>query len=132
MLFDTIQLCDQVFLFRNLLFYCTMPHVLQVSMMWNWLQKYHSRTGLIYLVSLKMNSVNILFCLFRCLQQTPGFSFAPRPSECLPVGFPAHIPGTCHFLLGYQHPDLPAEKASLSEHVEAGVRDLGIFSTQQP
>lgn len=96
----------------------------------NWLQKYHS--GLtIHFMPLKLNCVNLLISLSRCLQQTPGFSFAPRPSECLPVGFPAHIPGTCHFLLGYRHPDLPAECSSLSEHVEAGVKDLGIFSTQQ-
>ncbi|XP_021940697.1 head-specific guanylate cyclase isoform X2 [Zootermopsis nevadensis] len=74
---------------------------------------------------------NVSPTTYQCLQQTPGFSFAPRPSDCLPVGFPAHIPGTCHFLLGYRHPDLPAECSSLSEHVEAGVKDLGIFSTQQ-
>ncbi|XP_069688238.1 head-specific guanylate cyclase [Periplaneta americana] len=63
---------------------------------------------------------------YECLIQTPGFSFMARPRSCLPRGFPANIPGTCHFLLGYRHPDLP-ESAALSEHVEAGVRDLGIF-----
>jgi guanylate cyclase soluble subunit alpha len=77
------------------------------------------------------NRTIILIPLSRFLQQTPGFFFSPRPRECLPVGFPANIPGTCHFLLGYRHPELPAECESLSEHVEAGLRDFGIFSSQQ-
>ncbi|PNF35758.1 hypothetical protein B7P43_G13045 [Cryptotermes secundus] len=74
---------------------------------------------------------NVSPTTYQCLLKTPGFFFAPRPRECLPVGFPAHIPGTCHFLLGYRHPEIPAECDSLSRHVEAGVQDLGIFSAQQ-
>ncbi|KAJ1529269.1 hypothetical protein ONE63_006069 [Megalurothrips usitatus] len=55
----------------------------------------------------------------------PGFTTEARPRDCLPKGFPDSIPGTCHFVQHYCHPELPAA-APLADHVEAGRRELGI------
>ena len=59
------------------------------------------------------------------LSRQIGFATEARPRECLPKGFPDSIPGTCHFILHYHHPDVP-EDAPLPEHVDAGRREMGI------
>lgn len=56
---------------------------------------------------------------------TPGFSFEERPKECLPKDFPANIPGSCHFIKGYHHINVP-EDAPLDKHIEEGLKDIGI------
>ena len=33
------------------------------------------------------------------------FETEARPRDCLPKNFPSDIPGTCHFLNGYRHPE---------------------------
>ncbi|PSN32204.1 Guanylate cyclase soluble subunit alpha-3 [Blattella germanica] len=72
--------------------------------------------------------INVSPTTYNFLMDTPGFSFTARPRECLPMGFPTNIPGTCHFLLGYHHPDHPADSTTLTEHIEAGMRSVGISS----
>lgn len=63
------------------------------------------------------------FC--RLLMKTPGFLFEERSRSCLPVGFPEHISGTCHFLLSYAHSDVsPDNSEDLDAHVAAGMRQL--------
>lgn len=68
---------------------------------------------------------NVLF--YSRLVQRPGFSFEERDSSCLPKDFPANIPGTCHFLTGYKHPDV-GEDAPLTQHIESGLLDIGLNS----
>ncbi|CAH0386761.1 unnamed protein product [Bemisia tabaci] len=67
--------------------------------------------------------------LHGCLIRAPGFSFSARPRECLPQGFPAEIPGTCHFLDSYHHPGLP-EDADLDAHITAGMADIEASNAQ--
>ncbi|XP_063229103.1 head-specific guanylate cyclase [Bacillus rossius redtenbacheri] len=67
--------------------------------------------------------INVSPTTYQWLKKTPGFTITPRPRSCLPRGFPADIPGTCHFLHGYKHPSLPASDP-LSEHVAAALREL--------
>lgn len=60
--------------------------------------------------------------------KTPGFSFEERNRSCLPTGFPEHIPGTCHFLLSYAHPDVSSD-GGLDAHIDAGLRQLADSDT---
>ncbi|XP_076274488.1 guanylate cyclase 1 soluble subunit alpha 2 isoform X2 [Rhynchophorus ferrugineus] len=69
--------------------------------------------------------INVSPTSYRRLITTPGFSFEARDRSCLPKDFPSHIRGTCHFLIGYKHPDV-AEDAPLVQHIRAGVKDLGL------
>ncbi|KAF5285336.1 hypothetical protein FQA39_LY04435 [Lamprigera yunnana] len=71
--------------------------------------------------------INISPTTYRRLIRSPGFSFEERSRECLPKDFPAHIPGTCHFLTGYQHPDISPDN-DLTEHVDAALREIGLFT----
>jgi guanylate cyclase soluble subunit alpha len=64
---------------------------------------------------------------FRRLVAAGGFSFEARDRSCLPKDFPRNIPGTCHFLTGYKHPDLD-DDASLTQHIESGLKDIGLSS----
>ncbi|RZF48979.1 hypothetical protein LSTR_LSTR003055 [Laodelphax striatellus] len=64
--------------------------------------------------------VNISPTTYEHLKNVKGFSFEARPKSCLPKDFPPNIPGTCHFLLGYQHPGLSADQP-LDQHVLAGM-----------
>lgn len=61
------------------------------------------------------------------IEDYPGFSFEERSHECLPKDFPAHIPGSCYFLDGFKHPDLP-EDASLDESIDTARKDVGLYS----
>ncbi|XP_029343407.1 head-specific guanylate cyclase [Acyrthosiphon pisum] len=73
--------------------------------------------------------INVSPTTHQLLMKTPGFSFEERSRSCLPVGFPEHIPGTCHFLLSYAHPDMSADGATdLDAHVTAGLRQLTLDS----
>ncbi|KAK5643101.1 hypothetical protein RI129_006946 [Pyrocoelia pectoralis] len=71
--------------------------------------------------------INISPTTFVRLMQSPGFSFEERPHECLPKDFPTHIPGTCHFLTGYHHPDISPDK-DLADHIETALKDIGLCS----
>lgn len=57
--------------------------------------------------------------------ETPGFSFEARDRSFLPKDFPASIPGTCHFLTKYKHPDV-ADDMPLADHIKAGLKDIGL------
>ncbi|KAJ8927132.1 hypothetical protein NQ314_020405, partial [Rhamnusium bicolor] len=54
-----------------------------------------------------------------------GFITEERDRTCLPKDFPVHIPGTCHFLNGYKHPQI-SEKEPLAKHIEAGLKIIGL------
>ncbi|CAH1174093.1 unnamed protein product [Phaedon cochleariae] len=69
--------------------------------------------------------INISPTTFLRLFRAGGFSSEQRDQSCLPKDFPSDIPGTCHFLTGYTHPNI-AEDAPLSQHIEAGLLDIGI------
>nr|XP_018895939.1 PREDICTED: head-specific guanylate cyclase [Bemisia tabaci] len=73
--------------------------------------------------------INVSPTTYECLIRAPGFSFSARPRECLPQGFPAEIPGTCHFLDSYHHPGLP-EDADLDAHITAGMADIEASNAQ--
>jgi hypothetical protein len=47
---------------------------------------------------------------YRLIKATPIFETESRPRDCLPKNFPSDIPGTCHFLNGYRHPEYQPEK----------------------
>ncbi|KAF4523645.1 hypothetical protein B566_EDAN010154 [Ephemera danica] len=58
------------------------------------------------------------------LLTNPGFTFEARPQSCLPAGYQNDDPeATCHFLLGYTHPDVDTS-APLTEHVTRAMRDI--------
>ncbi|KAL1509679.1 hypothetical protein ABEB36_004384 [Hypothenemus hampei] len=69
--------------------------------------------------------INISPTTYERLLSTQGFSFEARDRSCLPKDFPTNIPGTCHFLTGYKHGKVP-EDAPLADHIEAGLRDIGL------
>jgi hypothetical protein len=46
----------------------------------------------------------------RLIKATSIFETEARPRDCLPKNFPSDIPGTCHFLNGYRHPEYQPEK----------------------
>ncbi|XP_025832310.1 head-specific guanylate cyclase [Agrilus planipennis] len=71
--------------------------------------------------------INVSPTTYELLKDYPGFEFEERPREWLPKGFPSDIPGTCYFLKSYRHPDLP-EEASLTEHVDAARKDVGLYT----
>lgn len=64
------------------------------------------------------------FC-FRRLIEAGGFLTMERDRSCLPKDFPPHLPGTCHFLVGYRHPKVSYYE-SISEHIRAGLSDIGL------
>ncbi|XP_050440363.1 head-specific guanylate cyclase [Adelges cooleyi] len=73
--------------------------------------------------------INVSPTTHQLLMKTPGFSFEERSRSCLPTGFPEHIPGTCHFLLSYTHPDMSAEVAAdLDAHIATGLKQLTLDS----
>ncbi|XP_049838052.1 head-specific guanylate cyclase-like [Schistocerca gregaria] len=67
--------------------------------------------------------VNASPTTYQWLSQTEGFQFEARPRECLPRGFPDDVEGTAHFVLGYCHPSLPADRP-LVEHIDTAQREL--------
>ncbi|XP_057661491.1 head-specific guanylate cyclase isoform X2 [Diorhabda carinulata] len=69
--------------------------------------------------------INISPTTFVRLIRAGGFITEERDVTCLPKGFPSHIPGTCHFLTGYKHQDVD-ENATMAEHIEAGLLDIGL------
>ncbi|CAH1108833.1 unnamed protein product [Psylliodes chrysocephalus] len=69
--------------------------------------------------------INISPTTFVRLTRAGGFITEERDRDCLPKDFPAHIPGTCHFLTGYKHRKVP-EDASIARHIEAGLLDIGL------
>ncbi|XP_068907117.1 head-specific guanylate cyclase [Tenebrio molitor] len=71
--------------------------------------------------------INISPTTYARLVAAGGFSFEARDRSCLPKDFPRNIPGTCHFLTGYKHPDLD-DDASLTQHIESGLKDIGLSS----
>ncbi|XP_044749887.1 head-specific guanylate cyclase [Coccinella septempunctata] len=71
--------------------------------------------------------INVSPTTYERLVQTSNFSFESRDRSLLPAGFPSHIPGTCHFLLGYNHPSAPPD-SSLNERIEQGLKDIGLSS----
>ncbi|XP_063902714.1 head-specific guanylate cyclase [Zophobas morio] len=71
--------------------------------------------------------INVSPTTYERLVMTEGFSFEARDRSCLPKDFPRNIPGTCHFLTGYKHESV-AEDAPLTQHIEAGLKDIGLSS----
>ncbi|XP_045480514.1 head-specific guanylate cyclase [Harmonia axyridis] len=69
--------------------------------------------------------INVSPTTYERLVQTSNFTFEARDRSLLPAGFPSHIPGTCHFLLGYTHPSAPPD-APLNDHVDCGLKDIGL------
>nr|XP_023017646.1 head-specific guanylate cyclase [Leptinotarsa decemlineata] len=69
--------------------------------------------------------INISPTTFVRLIRAGGFTTEERDHECLPKDFPSYIPGTCHFLVGYNHPDVD-EDAPLASHIEKGMLDIGL------
>ncbi|CAG9762831.1 unnamed protein product [Ceutorhynchus assimilis] len=69
--------------------------------------------------------INISPTTYERLLDTPGFTFEARDRSSLPKDFPANIPGTCHFIKDFKHPNV-AEDAPLVEHINAGLRDIGL------
>ncbi|XP_018577509.1 guanylate cyclase soluble subunit alpha-3-like isoform X2 [Anoplophora glabripennis] len=69
--------------------------------------------------------INVSPTTFQRLTKTAGFITVERDRNCLPRDFPSHIPGTCHFLIGYRHPNV-SHSESISKHIEAGLRDIGL------
>lgn len=69
----------------------------------------------------------VFSCLFilRRLTVTPGFTFEPRDRSYLPKELPSNVPGTCHFLTGYKHPDVP-EESKLDDHIRIGLKDIDL------
>ncbi|XP_065345705.1 head-specific guanylate cyclase isoform X2 [Cloeon dipterum] len=67
--------------------------------------------------------VNISPTTHACLVKGEGFTFEARPRSCLPGGFVADEDQTCHFLLGYCHPQVP-RSAPLADHVAAAMKEL--------
>lgn len=63
--------------------------------------------------------------IFRRLVVTPGFTFEARDRSYLPKEFPSNVPGTCHFLAAYKHPDLP-EESKLDDHIREGLKDMDL------
>lgn len=70
-------------------------------------------------------ALTVLLLFRRLLCRHEGFATEARPRECLPKGFPDSVPGTCHFILRYRHPDVAAD-APLADHVDTARRELGI------
>ncbi|XP_049826042.1 head-specific guanylate cyclase [Aethina tumida] len=71
--------------------------------------------------------INVSPTTYERLRAADGFTFEERDRSCLPKDFPADVPGTCHFLLDYKHPAVPAE-SPLIAHVDAGLKDIGLVS----
>ncbi|XP_066257078.1 head-specific guanylate cyclase [Euwallacea similis] len=69
--------------------------------------------------------INISPTTYERLLLTAGFSFEVRDRSCLPKDFPPSIPGTCHFLSGYKHSNVD-DSAALADHIEAGLKDIGL------
>ncbi|XP_071056075.1 head-specific guanylate cyclase [Onthophagus taurus] len=69
--------------------------------------------------------INISPTTYNLLKGDGGFSFEERGREFLPKDFPSSIPGSCYFLTGYKHPNLP-ENASLTDSVDAACKDIGL------
>ncbi|CAG9858573.1 unnamed protein product [Phyllotreta striolata] len=69
--------------------------------------------------------INISPTTFVRLTRAGGFVTEERDPSCLPKDFPAHVPGTCHFLVDYKHSKL-AEEAPIARHIEAGLLDIGL------
>ncbi|XP_064482214.1 guanylate cyclase soluble subunit alpha-1-like [Ornithodoros turicata] len=67
--------------------------------------------------------INVSPATQRLLTYTKGFKLTARARECLPVGFPEHVKGTCYFLDGFQHPDVDP-KEDLDVHIKRAQRDL--------
>ncbi|GLG93357.1 Head-specific guanylate cyclase [Gryllus bimaculatus] len=77
--------------------------------------------------------VNVSPTTYEFLTQHPGFVMTPRPRDCLPKGFPADIPGTCHFLHTYLHPGLARDgSCTLQDNVQAALRELGFVTDAAP
>jgi guanylate cyclase soluble subunit alpha len=50
-----------------------------------------------------------------------------RARSCLPKGFPADVPGTCHFLEQYKHPSVSVDKDGPElDHIALGLAELNI------
>ncbi|XP_034937594.1 head-specific guanylate cyclase [Chelonus insularis] len=69
--------------------------------------------------------INVSPTTYEHLIQTPGFILEARTKDNLPKGMPANVPGTCHFINGYCHPDVNKSEP-LDVHIQAAVTELGI------
>ncbi|KAG5889196.1 hypothetical protein JTB14_000621 [Gonioctena quinquepunctata] len=69
--------------------------------------------------------INISPTTFVRLLRAGGFTTEERDQDCLPKDFPSYIPGTCHFLTGYKHPEVE-DDATLAQHIERGLLDIGL------
>ncbi|XP_050538444.1 head-specific guanylate cyclase isoform X2 [Daktulosphaira vitifoliae] len=72
--------------------------------------------------------INVSPTTHQLLMKTPGFSFEERSRSCLPAGFPEHIPGTCHFLLSFVHPEMTNEDGDLDAHISTALKQLTLNS----
>ena len=56
-----------------------------------------------------------------------GFILEARPKSALPKGFPAEIPGTCHFLNGFKHSSVSTDKDGPDvDHIGIILKELNI------
>ncbi|XP_014275986.3 head-specific guanylate cyclase isoform X2 [Halyomorpha halys] len=69
--------------------------------------------------------INVSPTTHELLKDIEGFTFQARERKHLPKEFPPHIPGTCHFLLGYHHPGLDPS-APPKEHILRGSKSQGL------
>ena len=52
-----------------------------------------------------------------------------RARSFLPKGFPADVPGTCHFLDRYEHPSVSVDKNGPEvDHIALGLQELNVGS----
>lgn len=67
------------------------------------------------------------FSLNRWLIKHPGFEFelTPRDPSCLPKEY-TNAEGMCYFLDGYKHSTVTDKDASLSDHIEAAMRQINM------
>ncbi|XP_055336224.1 guanylate cyclase soluble subunit alpha-2-like isoform X2 [Paramacrobiotus metropolitanus] len=71
--------------------------------------------------------INVSPTTYPLLCKTRGFVMTARPRNCLPKGFPADIPGTCHFLELYKHPSVSVDKDGPEvDHIALGLKELNI------
>ncbi|KFM57577.1 Guanylate cyclase soluble subunit alpha-1, partial [Stegodyphus mimosarum] len=71
--------------------------------------------------------INVSPTTFELLEKTETFLFTPRTRADLPKGFPEDIKGIPYFLESYIHPEMPLT-ASLSEHIAAAMKEIGVLS----
>ncbi|OQV20581.1 Guanylate cyclase soluble subunit alpha-2 [Hypsibius exemplaris] len=71
--------------------------------------------------------INVSPTTYKLLVKTKGFLMTARARSCLPKGFPADVPGTCHFLEHYKHPSVSVDKDGAEvDHISLGLSELNV------